>query len=143
MYWTPKAARATSRFDKSVAQAALALPTVSYWRYHLYSRRRNGSNLLRRGRCAVYLRKVSASGERMATLSLGGDDQISDRTVGGVREHEHFILSTLSPSAAQKWLSAVVVSGILAVYLAITLVPITGIYEVPAFVPAYVTSMFV
>ena len=78
----------------------------------------------------------------MATPRLvHGDDQVSTGTAAAVREH--FILSTLSPSAAQKWLAAVVVGGILAVYVAITVVPIKGVYEVHAFVPSYVTAMFV
>ena len=58
-------------------------------------------------------------------------------------EEEHFILSTLSPGPAQKWLAGAVVCGILAVYAAITLGPIKGVHPVPAFIPAYVTAMFV
>jgi signal transduction histidine kinase len=66
----------------------------------------------------------------------------SPTPAAAVRE-EHFILSTLAPSAAQKWLAAAVVGLILAVYIVITAVPIKGVYEIPAFVPAYVTAMFV
>ena len=65
------------------------------------------------------------------------------KKVAAVPEDQHFILSTLSPSAAQKRLAAAMVGGILAVYVAITVIPIKGVYEVPAFIPAYVTAMFV
>jgi signal transduction histidine kinase len=57
-------------------------------------------------------------------------------------DEQHFILSTLSPSAAQKWLAAAVICSILVVYIVITVGPIKGVYEIPAFVPAYVTAMF-
>ena len=65
------------------------------------------------------------------------------KKMAAVPEDQHFILSTLSPSAAQKRLAAAMVGGILAVYVAITVIPIKGVYEVPAFIPAYVTAMFV
>ncbi len=67
----------------------------------------------------------------------------SPKKMAAVPEDQHFILSTLSPSAAQKRLAAAMVGGILAVYVAITVIPIKGVYEVPAFIPAYVTAMFV
>jgi len=57
-------------------------------------------------------------------------------------DEQHFILSTLSPSAAQKWLAAAVICSILVVYIVISVGPIKGVYEIPAFVPAYVTAMF-
>jgi signal transduction histidine kinase len=60
-----------------------------------------------------------------------------------VPEEQHFILSTVSPSAAHKSLAAAVVCGILAVYVSITVIPIKGVYRVDAFIPAYVTAMFV
>ena len=62
-----------------------------------------------------------------------------------VREEQHFILSTLSPSAAQKWLAWSVVVGILIIFALITLGPLRGVHldRVDAFVPAYATAMFV
>jgi len=65
------------------------------------------------------------------------------RTTSHIAEDRHFILSTLAPSATQKRLAAVVVFCILAVYVAITVIPIKGVYQVPAFIPAYVAAMFV
>src|SRR5688500_13123369 len=59
-----------------------------------------------------------------------------------VPEEQHFILSTVSPSAAQKWLAFAVVCGIVAVYVSITAIPIKGVYRVDASIPAYVTVMF-
>jgi signal transduction histidine kinase len=67
------------------------------------------------------------------------------KTVADVPEEQHFILSTLSPSATQKWLAFAVVCGILAVFFLITVGPLKGVHleRVDAFVPAYVTAMFV
>jgi hypothetical protein len=62
-----------------------------------------------------------------------------------VREEQHFILSTLPPSATQRWLAAAVVAGIFVVFASITVGPLSGVQlrRVDAFVPAYVTAMFV
>ena len=62
-----------------------------------------------------------------------------------VREEQHFILSTLPPSATQRWLAAAVVAGIFVVFASITFGPLSGVQlrRVDAFVPAYVTAMFV
>ena len=55
------------------------------------------------------------------------------------------MLSTLPPSATQKWLAAAVVAGIFVVFASITFGPLSGVHlrRVDAFVPAYVTAMFV
>jgi signal transduction histidine kinase len=60
-------------------------------------------------------------------------------------EEQHFILSTLSPSAAQKRLALAVVAGILLVAGTIALGPLKGVrlQRVDAFVPIYATAMFV
>ena len=58
---------------------------------------------------------------------------------------QHFILSTLSPSAAQRRMAAAVVLGIVIVLLAISAGPLKGVRigRIDAFVPAYTTAMFV
>lgn len=60
-------------------------------------------------------------------------------------EQHHFILSTLAPSAAQKRLAVGVVCAILLVFGLITVGPFKAVHpnRVDAFVPAYVTAMFV
>ncbi|HEX2459668.1 MAG TPA: MASE4 domain-containing protein [Vicinamibacterales bacterium] len=62
-----------------------------------------------------------------------------------VPEEQHFILSTLSPGAAQKRLASAVVVGILVIFALIAFGPLSGVQlrRVDAFVPAYVTAMFV
>ena len=62
-----------------------------------------------------------------------------------VPEEQHFILSTLSPSQAQKRLALSVVVGILVVFALITVGPLKGVHlaRVDAFVPAYAGAMFV
>ncbi len=66
-------------------------------------------------------------------------------TVARIPEEQHFILSTSSPSATQKCLALAVVCGILIVFLLIAFGPLKGVRldRVDAFVPAYVTVMFV
>jgi len=60
-------------------------------------------------------------------------------------EEQHFILSTLSPSAAQKRLAIGVVVAILVVFALIVIGPFKGVHlkRIDAFVPAYVMAMFV
>lgn len=67
------------------------------------------------------------------------------KTRARIPEEQHFILSTSSPSAAQKWVALAVVCGILIVFVLIALGPLKGVHldRVDAFVPAYVTAMFV
>jgi signal transduction histidine kinase len=67
------------------------------------------------------------------------------KTDAVVPEEQHFILSTFSPSAAQKRLAFGVVVGILVVFTLITFGPLKGVHlgRVDAFVPAYATAMFV
>jgi signal transduction histidine kinase len=62
-----------------------------------------------------------------------------------VPAEQHFILSTFSPSAAQKRLASAVVLGILVVFALIAFGPLKGVHlgRVDAFVPAYATAMFV
>lgn len=62
-----------------------------------------------------------------------------------IPEQQHFILSTLAPSAAQKWLALSVVCGISIVFVLITFGPFRGVHlhRVDAFVPAYVMTMVV
>ena len=62
-----------------------------------------------------------------------------------VPEEQHFVLSTLSPSQAQKRLALSVVVGILVVFALITVGPLKGVHlvRVDAFVPAYAAAMFV
>ena len=66
-------------------------------------------------------------------------------TAAAVPGERHFLLSTLSPSAAQKRLASAVVLGILVVFALITFGPFQGVHlgRVDAFVPAYATAMFV
>ena len=67
------------------------------------------------------------------------------KTDAAVPEEQHFILSTLSPGPAQKWLATAVVVAILVVFALITAGPLKGVHlgRVDAFVPAYATAMFV
>jgi signal transduction histidine kinase len=62
-----------------------------------------------------------------------------------VSQEQHFILSTLPPGAAQKWLACAIVVGILVVFGLISFGPLKGVHlgRVDAFVPAYATAMFV
>src|SRR5262245_51222527 len=62
-----------------------------------------------------------------------------------VPEDQHFILSTLAPGPKHKGLAVGVVLAILVVYVLITFGPLSGVHlrRVDAFVPAYVTAMFV
>ncbi len=60
-------------------------------------------------------------------------------------EEQHFILSSLSPGPAQKRLALAIVLGILVVFILITVGPLQGVQlgRLDAFIPAYVTAMFV
>ena len=60
-------------------------------------------------------------------------------------EEQNFILSSLSPGPAQKRLAFAVVVGIFVVFALITFGPLKGVRlsRVDAFIPAYVTAMFV
>ena len=57
---------------------------------------------------------------------------------------QHFILSSLPPSGAQKRLALALVLGILAIYF-IAVGPLSDIppYPIAAFIPSYTTAMFV
>ncbi len=57
---------------------------------------------------------------------------------------QHFILSSLPPSGAQKRLAIALVLGILAIYF-IAVGPLSDIppYPIAAFIPSYTTAMFV
>jgi signal transduction histidine kinase len=67
------------------------------------------------------------------------------KTAAVVPTDQHFILSTLSPSATQKRLALAIVLGILVVYFLIIAGPLQGARpgRLDAFIPAYVTAMFV
>ena len=67
-----------------------------------------------------------------------------ERTAVTVPEDDFFVLSSLPPSRAQKQLALAFVLGLLAVYVLITVGPLSGIHlsRVDAFVPAYATAMF-
>ena len=60
-------------------------------------------------------------------------------------EEQHFILSTVSPSATHKWLAAGVVVGISMLFALISAGPLKDVQpgRVIAFVPIYATAMFV
>ena len=62
----------------------------------------------------------------------------------GIPEEQHFILSSLSPSLAQKRLAIVVVLALVAAFV-ITAGPLSTIQpgRIGAFVPAYATALFV
>jgi signal transduction histidine kinase len=62
-----------------------------------------------------------------------------------VPEHPHFILSTLSPNEAQRRTALGVIVAILVVFAMIVVGPLKGVHlkRVDAFVPTYVTAMFV
>src|ERR1700716_175439 len=61
-----------------------------------------------------------------------------------VPEEQHFILSSLSPGRAQKWLAFAVVLALLVAFL-VTAGPLSTIElaRIDAFVPLYATAMFV
>jgi len=67
------------------------------------------------------------------------------KTAAVVDAEEHFFLSTLSPGSAQKRIALFVVLGLVVVFALITggLFPGTQGSRVNAFVPAYLTAMFV
>src|SRR5262252_8711036 len=67
------------------------------------------------------------------------------RTDAVIPEGQHFILSSLSPGPTQKRLALAVLLGFLVVFLLITFGPLSGVHlrRVDAFVPGYVTAMFV
>ena len=68
-----------------------------------------------------------------------------ERTAVTVPEDDFFVLSSLSPSRAQKHLALVFVLGMLAVYVMITVGPLSNIHpsRVGAFIPTYATAMIV
>jgi hypothetical protein len=61
-----------------------------------------------------------------------------------VPEEQHFILSTLSPGRAQRWVALAIVLALLIAFV-ITEGPLSTIKlgRIDAFVPAYATAMFV
>ena len=67
------------------------------------------------------------------------------KTHAPVPEEQHFILSTLSPSPAQKWLALAVVLSISLVFALIIAGPLKGVRpgRIDAFVPAYATAIVV
>jgi hypothetical protein len=67
------------------------------------------------------------------------------KTAAVVPEERHFILSSLSPSPAQKRLALAIVVVISVVFGSITFGPLKGVHlpRVDAFVPAYATALFV
>ena len=67
------------------------------------------------------------------------------KTHAPVPEEQHFILSTLSPSPAQKWLAFAVVLSISLVFALIIAGPLKGVRpgRIDAFVPAYATAIVV
>ena len=66
------------------------------------------------------------------------------KTAAAVPEEQHFILSTLSPSLAQRRLALTVVLALLVAFV-ITAGPLSTIRlgRIGAFVPAYATAIFV
>jgi signal transduction histidine kinase len=60
-------------------------------------------------------------------------------------EDEHFVLSSLSPGPAQNRLALLVVLGLLAIFVLITVGPLSALHlrRIDAFVPAYTTAMFI
>ncbi len=62
-----------------------------------------------------------------------------------VAAEQHFILSSLSPGPTQRRVALAVVLGLLVVFALITFGPLKGVHlrRVEAFVPTYVTAMFV
>src|SRR5437879_10435021 len=66
------------------------------------------------------------------------------KTAAAVPEEQHFILSTLSPSLAQRRLALAVVLALLVAFVT-TAVPLSTIQpgRIGAFVPAYATAIFV
>ena len=68
-----------------------------------------------------------------------------DEIASIVPEEQRLFLSSLSPGPAQKRLALAVVLGFLAVFVLITFGPLKGVHlsRVDAFIPAYVTAMFV
>ena len=62
-----------------------------------------------------------------------------------VPDEQHLIFSTLSPGPTQKRLALAVVLSLFAVFVLITVGPLSGVRlrRVDAFVPAYATAMFV
>src|SRR5688572_28133399 len=67
------------------------------------------------------------------------------KTTTVVPEEQHFVLSNLPPSAAHKRLALAVALGAFVLFAVITLGPLQGLQlrRIDAFVPAYVTAMFV
>ncbi len=61
-----------------------------------------------------------------------------------VPAEQHFMLSRLSPGPVQRRLAIAIVSGLLVVFLLISFGPLSSVHppRVIAFVPAYVTAMF-
>ncbi|MBC7817698.1 MAG: MASE4 domain-containing protein, partial [Planctomycetaceae bacterium] len=79
-----------------------------------------------------------------ASRHTPADDQAANRTTAVVPE-EQLILSTLAPGPVQERLALVVALSILVVFLLITVGLLSGVRtsRVDAFVPAYLTAMFV
>jgi uncharacterized membrane protein len=68
-----------------------------------------------------------------------------DEIAAIVPEEQRLLLSSLSPGPAQKRLALAVVLGILVVFVLITLGLLSGmrVRRIDAFLPAYLTAMFV
>src|SRR6187551_3730329 len=62
-----------------------------------------------------------------------------------VPEEQPLVLSSLSPGTAQKRLALLAVLGILLVFILLTagVISSSGTIQIPAFLPAYLTAMFV
>ena len=67
------------------------------------------------------------------------------KTATVVPDEQQFILSSLSPSLAQKRMALAIVLGVLVAYVLIVVGPLHGMRlgRLDAFIPAYVTAMFV
>jgi signal transduction histidine kinase len=78
-------------------------------------------------------------------LDPANSTSASPACAGASAEQQHFVLSSLAPTAAQKRLALFLVLGLLGVYALITFGPFSGVVlrRLDAFVPIYTTAVLV
>ena len=94
---------------------------------------------------SIFVEKASLRTHMAVLRHTLADDQAGNRTAAISPEEQHFVLSTLPPSPAQKRLALAIVLGLLVVFVVITAGLLSGVQtsRIDAFLPAYLMAMFV
>src|SRR3954470_18985352 len=143
----------SNRTGESRNDGAKKCPEVGRWRDHMRRRRKPCQSSLFRGRDASLLVVSRPNGPNWPRTETACDASGALQPLRGVApmvnaaaapEEQHFILSNLSPSLAQKRLALGVVLVLLVAFF-ITAGPLARVQlaRIDAFIPAYATAMFV